>query len=120
SGYEVGLAANAAEALSALKQALTDEHPFEVVLADYQMPEVDGAMLGQRINADPELKQARLVLLTSLDRQGDLKRFASLALSRYLTKPVRAKELFDCLDRVLACEAKERHLQSQPLITRRA
>jgi PAS domain S-box-containing protein len=120
SGYEVGVAASAAEALGALKQALTDEHPFEVVLADYQMPEVDGAMLGQQINADPKLKQARLVLLTSLDRQGDLKRFASLGFAGYLTKPVRAKELFDCLDRVLACEAKEWHLQSQPLITRSA
>jgi two-component system, sensor histidine kinase and response regulator len=60
------------------------------------------------------------VILTSLDRHGDIRRFASLGFAGYLTKPVRARELFECLDRVLAREAKEWHLQSQPMITRGA
>ena len=54
-GYEVSLAGGGAEALTLLRQALADEHPFEVVLADYQMHDMDGAALGERINADPQL-----------------------------------------------------------------
>jgi two-component system, sensor histidine kinase and response regulator len=35
-----------------------------------------------------------------------------------LTKPVRARELKECLDRVLASEARDWHLAGQPIITR--
>ncbi len=38
---------------------------FDLVLSDFQMPDMDGAMLGERINTDPALSQARVVLLTS-------------------------------------------------------
>ncbi len=119
-GYEVSLAQTGAEALQLLRQGLGDNHPYDIVLADYQMADMDGAALGERINADPHLSRARIVILTSLDRHGDIRRFASLGFAGYLTKPVRARELFECLDRVLAREAKEWHLQSQPMITRGA
>ena len=79
--------------------------------------DMDGALLGERINSDAHLSRARIVMLTSLDRQGDVQRFASLGFAAYLTKPVRARELFECLDRVLARDAREWHLQSQPIIT---
>ena len=66
----------------------------------------------------PQLSRARVVMLTSLDRHGDIRRFASLGFAGYLTKPVRARELIECLDRVLSRDAKEWHLQSQPIVTR--
>jgi CheY-like chemotaxis protein len=79
---------------------------------------MDGALLGERINADPQISQARIVMLTSLDRHGDIQRFASLGFAAYLTKPVRASELFACLDKVLSRDSREWHLQSQPIVTR--
>jgi two-component system, sensor histidine kinase and response regulator len=117
-GYEASLAGSGEEALRLMRIALNDGHPFEVVIVDYRMQDMDGAALGERINADAELSQARVVVLTSLDRHGDIQRFASLGFAGYLTKPVRARELFECLDRVLSCDAKEWHLQSQPMVTR--
>jgi CheY-like chemotaxis protein len=82
------------------------------------MADMDGAALGERINADHQLSQARIVMLTSVDERGDARRFAALGFAAYLTKPVRSAELLECLDRVLACEAKQWHLQSQPIVTR--
>ena len=117
-GYETSVAESGGTALALMREASDVGRGFEVVLADYQMPNMDGAMLGERINADPHFSQARLIMLTSLDRQGDMHRFASLGFAGYLTKPVRARELFECLDRVLAREAHEWHLQSQPIVTR--
>ncbi|HEY2590742.1 MAG TPA: PAS domain-containing protein, partial [Steroidobacteraceae bacterium] len=76
--YEVDCAASAAEALERLGAAVSERRPFEVVLIDYQMPEMDGVMLGERIAGDPQLARSRLILLTSLDPKGDHSRFASM------------------------------------------
>jgi len=117
-GFEVSLAAGGIEAMSLLHTAAVDGQPFEVVLADHRMHDMDGATLGERINSDAQLSQARLVMLTSLDGHGDIHRFAALGFAAYLTKPIRARELLGCLDRVLAHDAKQWHMQSQPIVTR--
>jgi PAS domain S-box-containing protein len=117
-GFEVSLAAGGIEAMSLLHAAAVDGQPFEVVLADHRMHDMDGATLGERINADAQLSQARLVMLTSVDGHGDIHRFAALGFAAYLTKPIRARELLECLDRVLAHDAKQWHMQSQPIVTR--
>src|SRR5690606_21563439 len=119
-GYEASLAAGGPEALAMLRQAADDEHPFEAVVVDDQMQDMNGAQLGERLNEAPQHSRPRIVMLTSLDRQGDIKRYAELGFAGYLTKPVRGRELFDCLDRVLSHEAKEWHLRSQPIVTRGA
>jgi two-component system, sensor histidine kinase and response regulator len=59
-------------------------------------------------------------MLTSVDERGDSRRFAALGFAAYLTKPVRGGELLECLDRVLSSEARQWHLQSQPIVTRAA
>jgi CheY-like chemotaxis protein/HPt (histidine-containing phosphotransfer) domain-containing protein len=58
------------------------------------------------------------VLLTSLDRDGDQARFAAMGFAAYLTKPVRAHELRNCLNHVLARDAQEWSIGTSPLVTR--
>jgi CheY-like chemotaxis protein/HPt (histidine-containing phosphotransfer) domain-containing protein len=114
-GYEVMSAANAAEALSTLRRPATT---FDVVILDYQMPDMDGATLGEQIVKARDIPPSRLVLLTSLDRSGDMQRFADIGFSAYLTKPVRTRELLSCLQQSLSRNAEEWQLRSQPMITR--
>ena len=68
------------------------------------MPGCDGAELGRRINADPELKSARLVLLTSSGHRGDASQFAELGFAGYLLKPVAQRDLLDSLMVVLGVQ----------------
>jgi two-component system, sensor histidine kinase and response regulator len=113
-------AASADEALHLMRQAAAAGRPFEVALIDYEMPGCDGAMLGKTINADPSLRSARLILLTSSGQRGDGHRFSELGFAGYLLKPVTQRDLTDCLRLVLAANAEVWHLQSQPIVTRHA
>src|SRR6185312_12787359 len=119
-GYDVTLASGAREALTTMQLAVGGGKAFDAVLADLQMPDMDGAMLGEQINADPKLSRARVVLLTSMDRHGDLRRFAQMGFAGYLSKPVKARELLTCLDKVLAREAHDWHVQTHPIVTSNA
>ncbi|MGC3981831.1 MAG: PAS domain-containing protein [Steroidobacteraceae bacterium] len=114
-GYDITVTDSGAAALQELHRQLALGRNFDVVLADFQMPDMDGAMLGEQINADTKLAKPRLVLLTSMDRHGDAQRFAAMGFAAYLTKPIRARELRDCLQRVLARDAQAWRDQSQPL-----
>ncbi|HEX2586194.1 MAG TPA: response regulator, partial [Steroidobacteraceae bacterium] len=118
SGCDCVVASSGDEALQQLHHARFRHRPFDVVVADFQMPDMDGAMLGERVRRDPQLADTRLILLTSMDRHGDTQRFASLGFAAYLTKPIRAREFRDCLSRVLEHEPEDWRNQNQSLLTR--
>jgi CheY-like chemotaxis protein len=98
--------------------AVRAQQPFEVALLDHQMPDCDGAELGRRINANPDLKSTRLVLLTSSGQRGDGQQFAQIDFAGYLLKPVSQRDLTDCLSLVLSSSAEEWHERTQPIVTR--
>ncbi len=61
------------------------------------MPEMDGEMLGQTIKADPTLRQAVLLLLTSVSQQMDRQRLTAAGFAAVLVKPVRTLQLMNAL-----------------------
>ncbi|HTE41624.1 MAG TPA: response regulator, partial [Steroidobacteraceae bacterium] len=116
SGYEVESAASGTEALTIMR---SQEHlPFDLVLLDFEMPGMDGATLGEQIMADLTLSRTRLIMLTSLDRSGDMQRFAEIGFAAYLAKPIRHRELLRCLHKVLGYEVNVWQTRSQPMVTR--
>src|ERR1700690_257062 len=69
-GYSVTTVGSGSAAMDELQSAIASDNPFDMVITDFQMPDMDGAMLGQCIINMPELANTRLVMLTSLDRHG--------------------------------------------------
>lgn len=114
-GYHVEAVASGSEALRCLRARGAQ---FDIAILDHQMPDMDGASLGREIVRSTDIARTRLLLLTSLERSGDVQRFADMGFSAYLTKPVRTRELLECLTRALSHDASEWYLQSQPIITR--
>jgi PAS domain S-box-containing protein len=108
---------SADEALDALHRASEAGVPFDVALLDHDMPDCDGARLGERINADPALRSTRLVLLTSSAQSPDSARFAQLGFAGFLLKPIAQGDLLDCLMLVLGASAEDWHAQSHPIVT---
>ena len=116
-GTDVTSAGSADEAFALMKQACEERRPFDVALLDHDMPGCDGAELGSRINADPELNVTRLVLLTSAGQHGDGTRFAKIGFAGYLIKPVSQGDLLDCLMVVLGASTEGWHSRTNPLVT---
>jgi PAS domain S-box-containing protein len=103
-------------ALQALYLAQEAGDPFRIAIIDMQMPGMDGAALARAIKADEKLTDTRLVLCCSLGQRGDARRMQEIGFAAYLTKPVRHREIIDCLSAVLAGTVAEE--QKYPLVTR--
>ncbi|MHC4470767.1 MAG: response regulator [Planctomycetota bacterium] len=101
------LAEGARDALDSLRRAHRAGQPYELVLPDVHMPEMDGFGLAQRIQEDAELGSTVIMMLTSGGRPDDVARCEELGVAAYLKKPVKQAELFDAILAALGIEALE-------------
>ena len=111
-------AVGANEAVDMLRVARAEGDPFRVVLTDMNMPDIDGETLGRTIKADPDLRDTRLVMITSHGKRGDAKRLEALGFSAYLTKPVKQSQLYNCLATVLGAGDPSVEARETVLVTR--
>jgi PAS domain S-box-containing protein len=83
-------------ALSRMRDAATGGHPYEIVVLDLNMPDMDGLELARHIRDETSISAAELFLLSS-SGQVDDQTVAQYGLAGSLTKPVRQSELFNCI-----------------------
>ncbi|MEA2312840.1 MAG: hypothetical protein QOE28_2808, partial [Solirubrobacteraceae bacterium] len=101
-GVRVEQAASGADALATLHAAARAGEPFELVVLDFRMPDMDGIQLAQAIRSAPSLRSAHLVMLTSSgDRRSDARAAGVEAL---LTKPVRRARLLEAVAEALGTD----------------
>jgi PAS domain S-box-containing protein len=111
-------ATGAEMALSLMQAVAKAGAPYDLVITDMLMPGMDGAELGRRIKADPAIKEAILIMLTSQGLRGDAAAMREIGFGAYLTKPVRRSQLFDCIVTVLnRAPAQQVDLKKGPLVT---
>ena len=66
-----------------------------LILLDLNMPRMSGREALEEIQADPELKQIRVVILTTSKAEEDILRSYELNAASYITKPVTFEGLVD-------------------------
>jgi two-component system sensor histidine kinase/response regulator len=98
-GHRVTVTANGREAV----EALVNE-PFDLVLMDIQMPEMDGFEATAVIREREKHSGAHIpiVALTAHAMKSDRERCLSAGMDGYLSKPIRSQELDDLLETYLA------------------
>jgi len=90
-------AENAKIALQMIKDAAKAKNPFHIALVDMQMPEIDGASLGEMIQSDPLIKKTVMIMVSSIGQRGDMTRMKKIGFSGYLNKPIKRSSLYECL-----------------------
>jgi PAS domain S-box-containing protein len=83
----------AKKACALLRKAIAQRHPFDVVLLDLNMPDIDGYGFAQMVRADPALAHTPMVMLTSSAQRGEAESAQQAGIVAYLTKPVRSSRL---------------------------
>ncbi|MBZ5515764.1 MAG: response regulator [Acidobacteriia bacterium] len=105
-----------AAALEALEEAERAGEPFQLVLTDAQMAEMDGFALAAQIRKNPSLAGAKIIMLTASGQRGDSARCRELGVAAYLTKPFGRDDLLEALVKVMGDEGQP--AAQRPLVTR--
>ena len=96
-GHRVTVANDGREAVD-----LSGQRMFDLVLMDVQMPELDGLDATRSIRHREELTGVHLpiVAMTAHAMKGDRERCLEAGMDDYLTKPIRAEQLFQAVERI--------------------
>ncbi|MDQ6907141.1 MAG: PAS domain S-box protein, partial [Chloroflexota bacterium] len=94
-GYRPDVAGNGLEAIQAL-----DRQPYDVILMDVQMPEMDGLEATRRIcQRWPRSARPFIIAMTADAMQGDREKCLNAGMDDYVTKPVQISVLVEALKR---------------------
>ena len=92
-GHTVDVVSNGREAVAAVAQ-----QPYDAVLMDVLMPEMDGLVAAEAIcRRWPRGNRPRLIALTAMAGPGDQERCLRAGFDDYMSKPVRLDDLTDAL-----------------------
>jgi two-component system chemotaxis response regulator CheY len=95
-GYtNIDEAENGKEALVKLKQ-----NKYDLVLLDWNMPEMDGITLLQEIRKDPELKNIPVIMVTAEAKKENVLLAIQSGANNYIVKPFTAETLKEKLEKV--------------------
>ncbi|AKG21064.1 histidine kinase [Calothrix sp. 336/3] len=94
-GYRADVAGNGLEVLQALQR-----QPYDLILMDVHMPEMDGLTATERICQEfPENQRPRIIAMTANAMQGDREICIKAGMDDYITKPIRVEELQQALSK---------------------
>lgn len=113
-GFKVVMASNGIEVLEKLKK-----EPFDLILMDIQMPEMDGIEatklirdLEKRIQNGVEQpiphssfqkgSKIPIIALTAYTMKGDMEKFLESGMDGYISKPINREELFSTIRNILS------------------
>jgi CheY-like chemotaxis protein len=110
-GYDKMVLNQPENVVDALLKAKNEGKPFQIALLDYHMPNIDGIMLARMIKEEREIKDTKLILLSSLAatniEEDDLRRLFIAT----LTKPVKYQSLMNVIEDVTGQTIKDSKTQ---------
>jgi CheY-like chemotaxis protein len=98
-GHITALAENGRQALEMLQT-----QPFDLVLLDLCMPEMDGYQVLEHLQADDNLRHIPVIVLAAVDDMDSIVRCLEMGAADYLSKPCHPVLLHT---RVIACLEKK-------------
>jgi len=114
--FEVTIVGSGREALKALEN---QERPYDLVLLDWRMPDMDGFETARRIRSQLNLPKApKIFMVTAFGREEARYQAKELGLDAFLVKPVSNSILFDAIMQAFGHEEVQSSVTtSQPVET---
>ncbi|SFC27091.1 Response regulator receiver domain-containing protein [Marinospirillum celere] len=76
-------------------QAMLQRHSFDLVLCDWEMPEMNGLELLKWVRSEENLKDQPFILVTSLDSKDNVVQAVEAGVDDYIAKPFTPEQLFN-------------------------
>ncbi|UIJ46633.1 PAS domain S-box protein [Sphingomonas cannabina] len=107
-GCRVDVAANGAEAIARVDEAAARGEPYDIVLMDVQMPELDGLEATRRLRAKGyDAATLPIVALTANAYEDDIAACFAAGMQGHVAKPIQLRELQSALDRLVESGTEE-------------
>ena len=96
-GYGVGIARNGGEALAAIHAT-----PYDLVLLDVMMPDVDGYQVCRQIRQSPARAATKVIFLSAKSQPADVQKGYEAGADLYIPKPFSTRQLMEKVRELLA------------------
>ena len=96
-GYQVGIARNGTEALAAIA-----ETPYDLVLLDVMMPDVDGYQVCRQLRQHPDRADTKVIFLSAKSREADVQKGYEVGADLYIPKPFSTRQLMEKVRELLS------------------
>ena len=111
-GCRVTTKASGRQAIPTLFRGMLTQAPYQLVLLDLQMPDVDGESTLREIRREPLLKDIYVIILTSAGKQSEMDRVYELGCSGHLLKPVRQSKLQETIENLFGMQETPENVQT--------
>ena len=99
--------ADGTDALAVIRTAHANGHPFDLMIIDRHMPNMDGFDVIVTARAMPEGRALPILLLLSDILKGDRQRMAELGLQHHLNKPISCTALFAAISKISFAQVEQ-------------
>ncbi|MDB5268102.1 MAG: transcriptional regulator [Hymenobacter sp.] len=99
-GFQVGIARNGTEALAAI-----DQTPYDLILLDIMMPDVDGLQVCRQLRQRPDRAGTKVIFLSAKSREADMQKGYEAGADLYIPKPFSTRQLMEKVRELLGLAA---------------
>ncbi|GAB5380213.1 MAG: hypothetical protein Alis3KO_25220 [Aliiglaciecola sp.] len=96
-GINPDLASGSNDALLSMRRAALENAPYDLVILDWKMADVNGIELAAIINQEFTLNKPKIIMLSAFDIQSLKELGQPLGIKHYLQKPINSSSLLNCL-----------------------
>ena len=91
------IAAGGKEAVAKIRAATNDNAPYDILILDWNMPDIDGLEVAAIMNQEVALKPPKVIMLYAFESPNMRQQAKQLGISTFIKKPFSTSELVDKL-----------------------